>query len=112
MLSGGWAERSSSRLMMGLLGLWGVFFCVEFDAEDDGELCLGSGRLEMGANGASGATIGVAGRGVVLSGREADGDRFHWEPGSFSGFCACFEAWEGPSSVEFYAEHDGVLRFG
>ena len=86
-------------------------FCVEFDAEDDGELRLSSGRLEMGANGASGVTIGVAGRGAVLSGRVADDDRFHWEPGSFSGFCAYFEAWEGPSSVEFYAEDDGVLCF-
>ena len=71
--------------------LTGVF-CVEFDADDDGELCLGSGRPEMGANGASGAKIGVAGRGAVLSGRVADSDRFPLEPGSFSGFRACFEA--------------------
>ena len=41
--------------------------CVEFDAEDDGALCLGSERPEMGANGASGVAIGAAGAGAVLS---------------------------------------------
>ena len=52
----------------GSFGALGGAFCVEFDDEGVGTLCLGSNGREMGAIDAAGAAIGTAGAVAVLSG--------------------------------------------